>query len=87
MDRHWNDAVSLRLLCDEWRKFHEIAPSGVKILQFCTSQGAVLVKNALKASPQAIRDRVLVVAMAPTDYIKPGMSAEALHYIVKELFM
>jgi hypothetical protein len=25
--------------------------------------------------------------MAPTDYIKPGMSAEALHYIVKELFM
>ncbi|WP_249274151.1 RHS repeat-associated core domain-containing protein [Parachlamydia sp. AcF125] len=72
-----------RLLRREWRKFHETAPPGVKILQFCTSQGAIHVKNGLNASPQAIRNRVFVVAVAPADYIERDRSATAVHYVAK----
>jgi hypothetical protein len=59
-----NTAPALK---DNWTKFHEDNKDhpNRKYLQFCHSQGAIHVNNALDMSDQEIRDRVIVIAIAP----------------------
>lgn len=56
-----------QLLQKEWRKFHEAMRDqpNARLLQICHSQGTIAVKNALTEAPSEIRDRVIVIAIAP----------------------
>jgi hypothetical protein len=55
------------LLQKEWEAFHQANADcpNAKYLQICHSQGAIHVRNALMQSPKEIRDRVIVIAIAP----------------------
>lgn len=68
-----------------WDEFFENAPEGAEFLQFCHSQGAIHVKNALSCYPQARRGRISVVAIAPGAYITPDISSNVIHYISDDL--
>lgn len=68
------------LMCEEMNKFHETAPPELKSLWICTSQSAIHVKNALiRVSPE-VRQRFLIVAIAPAAYISRNLCADVRHY-------
>jgi hypothetical protein len=70
------------LLQQQWIEFalaHADDPSA-KLLQFCHSQGAIHVRNALANAPQAIRDRLIVVAIAPAAIVPDGLCFESHNY-------
>jgi hypothetical protein len=75
-----NTAAELK---DNWTKFHELNLKNPKLkcLQFCHSQGALHVKNALRGCPQEIRDRVIVVAIAPASVIPKDLCYESYNYV------
>jgi hypothetical protein len=54
-----------KLLLETWTDFHtqNVEKPNQKYLQFCHSQGAIHVKNALLRAPQEIRNRIIVVAI------------------------
>lgn len=73
------------LLRENWKTFHilnENSPNA-KYLQFCHSQGALHVRNALAKAPKEIRDRVIVVAIAPATVIQPDLCFQTFNYVCK----
>jgi hypothetical protein len=70
------------LLLENWTKFHEENKNNpdAKYLQFTHSMGNILTKNALLQAPQEIRDRVIVVAIAPAVIIPKGLCYDSFHY-------
>ena len=65
-----------------WNGFFERASANAKFLMICHSQGAIHVRNALLAYPKELRERILVVAIAPAAYIYRETCAQVLHYRV-----
>lgn len=63
-----------------WNSFFEKAISQSKFLMICHSQGAIHVRNALLDYPKELRDRILVIAIAPGGYIYQESCAQVLHY-------
>ena len=72
-------------LQETWTKFHEdnLDRPDAKYLHFCHSQGAIHTKNALRNSPQEVRDRVTVVAIAPATVIPRELCNESYNYASK----
>ncbi len=69
-------------LLKSWQEFanlHKDNP-GKKILQHCHSQGAIHVYNALKSAPQELKDRIIVVAIAPAITIPKAMCYDSFNY-------
>ena len=50
-------------------------------LQFCHSQGAIQVRNALMLYPPELRERIVVVAIAPGAYITQNLCGKVFHYV------
>jgi hypothetical protein len=73
------------LLLENWTVFHKanIDNPQAKFLQFCHSQGAIHVRNALTKAPQEIRDRVIVQAFGPAAVIGDELCFRADHYACK----
>lgn len=73
------------LLIDNWTKFHEENSSNpnAKYLQFCHSQGALHMNNALMQAPPEIRDRVIVVAIAPAKVVPKELCFKSFNYASK----
>jgi len=71
-----------KFLKENWTKFHEehLDDPGAKYLQFCHSQGVAHVNNAGASCPQEIRDRVIVIAIAPATIIPKGVFFDVRHY-------
>ena len=69
----------------EWNAFHQmhIGNSQAKLFQICHSQGAIHVRNALATAPQEIRDRVIVLAIAPAAVISKDLCYESFNYASK----
>ncbi len=78
-----------KLLVENWTRFHEenIHNPGAKYLQFTHSMGNILTKDALQTAPQEIRDRVIVVAIAPAAIIPEGLCHDSFHYASKNDFV
>ncbi len=78
-----------QLLQAEWRKFHEANKDllNAKLLQVCHSQGAIDVKNALIGSPSEIRDRVIVVAIAPAAIVPKRLCFQSYNYASEKDFV
>jgi hypothetical protein len=73
------------LLIQKWCEFHEQNKdkSDAKILHFCHSQGAIHTKNALMHLPEEIRNRVIVVAIAPAVVVPRGLCHASFNYASK----
>lgn len=73
------------LLVQNWTDFHEKNKNNpdAKYLQFCHSQGAIHTKNALRGAPQEIRDRVIVVAIAPAAVVSKKICFKSFNYACK----
>ena len=75
-----------KLLIEEWSEFHERNKTKpqAKYLHFCHSQGAIHTKNALANCPAEIRDRVIVVAIAPAAIITNDLCYRSFNYASKK---
>ena len=63
-----------------WNSFFEKSSANSKFLMICHSQGAIHVRNALLDYPPELRERILVVAIAPAAYIYKETCAKIIHY-------
>ena len=74
-----------RDLKEQWTSFHEENKDRpqVKYLQFCHSQGAIHVRNALADLPEEIRKRVIVVAIAPAAVVPDEICYRSFNYASK----
>jgi hypothetical protein len=81
-----NSPVTQDLLTQQWTEFHEQNKDRpfAKILHFCHSQGALHTKNALLRLPEEIRQRVIVVAIAPAAVVSSDLCYQASNYASKE---
>lgn len=70
----------VRLLHEVWYDFFLHASPYAKILQYCHSQGAIHLRNALASFPEHLRNRILVVAIAPAAYISEKLCGGVRHY-------
>jgi len=72
-------------LLNQWTQFHE-ANKGfprAKLLQFCHSQGAIDVRNTLANALHEIRERVIVVAIAPAAVVPDELCFKSFNYASK----
>lgn len=74
------------LLTETWTAFHKENSDNpkVKYLQFCHSQGAIHVRNALEDAPQEIRSRIKVVSIAPAAIIPAELCFSSINYASKK---
>jgi RHS repeat-associated protein len=70
----------VRQLHKMWNSFFEKSSATAKFLMICHSQGAIHVRNALLDYPPELRERILVVAIAPAAYIYKETCAKVIHY-------
>lgn len=70
----------VRLLHNMWNSFFDKSSANAKFLMICHSQGAIHVRNALLDYPPELRERILVVAIAPAGYIYKETCAKVIHY-------
>lgn len=68
-------------LHEMWDYFFETAGPHERLLQFCHSEGAIQVRNALIRYPENLRRRIIVVAIAPGAYIDQGLCYKTYHYV------
>jgi len=64
-----------------WDGFFDQAPVDALALHFCTSQGTILTKLALKDYPEERRNRLRVIGVAPADYIPRTLCHSVRHYV------
>lgn len=78
-----------RLLQNDWKSFHEanLCRPHAKFLQVCHSQGAIHVRNALENLPEAIRDRVIVIAIAPAAVVPKRLCFKSFNYASEKDFI
>jgi|GEM_PF-5096297 len=78
-----NTAKELR---GKWSAFHErnLGNPNEKLLHYCHSQGAIHTFNALRCCPSEVRDRVIVVAIAPAKIIPREMCHQSFNYASKK---
>lgn len=86
---HGNSPNTSDALINKWSRFHELSANNPneKYLQFCHSQGALHVRNALVNCPPEIRDRVIVVAVAPATIIPADLCYKSFNYASKRDFI
>ena len=68
------------LLLEQWKEFIRKQGSEAKFLQIAHSQGAIHVKNALLAADDTIRERIIVVTIAPGALIPSHLCYAAYNY-------
>jgi hypothetical protein len=74
------------MLEGKWRQFLEANKHrpNARLLQVCHSQGAIHVRNALEHAPPEIRDRVIVVAIAPAAVVPKELCFNSFNYVSKK---
>lgn len=74
-----------KLLQENWLAFHEENKNNphAKYLQNCHSQGVIHVKNALEGIPKEVRERVIVIAIAPATIVPSDLCYKSYNYASK----
>jgi len=70
----------VRLIHQMWNSFFERNSASSKFLMVCHSQGAIHVRNALLDYPPELREKIIVVAIAPGGYVYQETCAQVTHY-------
>lgn len=65
-----------------WNSFFDQSSPNALFLMICHSQGAIHVRNALLDYYPELRERIIVVAIAPAAYIYENTCAQVFHYRV-----
>lgn len=70
---------------ENWKNFYENNKDNpeAKYLQFCHSKGAIEIRNELYKTSQEIRDRIIVVAIAPAVVVPSNLCYESYNYVSK----
>jgi hypothetical protein len=68
-------------LLEQWLDFAEKCDHD-RLLQLCTSRGAIEVHNALKLLPDAVRQRIIVITIAPACLIPAELAYKVVNLIV-----
>ncbi|MBS0604727.1 MAG: hypothetical protein JSS60_06795 [Verrucomicrobia bacterium] len=68
-------------LLEQWQDFFETDESN-RLLQFCTSRGAIEVNTALHILPEHLRQRIIVIAVAPACLIKRQMAYKVVNLVI-----
>ncbi len=71
-----------RLLVQKWGEFFAQRPSEEKYLQICTSRGAVDVVAALRLMPETLRNRIIVISLAPAYIVEEDLCYKAFNFMV-----
>lgn len=74
--------ITSNLLLENWTLFHEENRDNpaAKYLQFCHSQGSIHTVNALKRASSEIRDRLIIVAIAPAKLVPKELCYQSYNY-------
>ncbi|MEX0962287.1 MAG: hypothetical protein WDZ28_05480 [Simkaniaceae bacterium] len=72
---------------DDWHLLFTIFGPEVKILQYCHSHGATHVKNALLTSSEEVRQRIIVLAIAPAEIIPRKLCFQSYNYMSRRDFV
>lgn len=72
--------ATLQLL-EQWQDFFE-KDDQHRLLQICTSRGAIEVENALLQLPKALQQRIIVISIAPACLIDPQNAYKALNLVI-----
>ena len=77
--------ITADLLIENWTQFHERNKDNpnAKYLQITHSMGNILAKAALQRAPAEIRERVIILAIAPAVVIPKGLCHKSFHYASK----
>lgn len=63
----------------KWNNFFSMASKHGIYLQYCHSEGVNNVRNALMSYPEELRNRIIVVAIAPSVYIDKKYCSSVMH--------
>lgn len=74
------DTPAIYYLHEMWNDFFTRSSSTAMSLQICHSQEAIHVRNGLLCYPEELRERILVVAIAPVAYIYNETCMKVSHY-------
>jgi hypothetical protein len=77
----------VKLLKDKWNHFIDMYGPDVKILVVCHSGGAIHVKNALATSHPDVRQKIIVVAIAPAVIVPDELCYSSDNYVSKRDFV
>lgn len=69
---------------EQWDQFIATQGPDAKFLQICHSGGCGIVRNALQASPKEVRDRIIVLAIAPSVIIPRDLCYESSNYVSRQ---
>jgi len=72
-----------RILADKYAEFAAKYPSGAPYLQTSHSQGAAVVKHALKMSKPAVQQRIISVTIGPAQIIPSSLCLQSYNYVSK----
>ncbi len=75
------------LLLRQWKRFAETHKSEEKYLQICHSGGAIHTKNALYLASKSLRDKIIVVAIAPGEIVPRSLCYRSYNYASKRDFI
>ncbi|PJD93788.1 MAG: type IV secretion protein Rhs, partial [Parachlamydia sp.] len=74
----------VRQLHKMWNSFFERSAANAQFLMICHSQGVIHVMNSLLDYPPELRERIIIVAIAPGGYIYEECCARVTHVRVKK---
>jgi hypothetical protein len=77
----------VQLLKNKWNHLIESYGPHAKFLEICHSGGADHLKNALLTSSESIRQRIIVLAIAPSVIIPNELCFRSFNYISKQDFV
>lgn len=72
---------------DEWHSFFSVSGPKAKFFQLCHSHGATHVKNALLTSPTEVRQRIIVLAIAPAEIVPRKLCFQSYNYMSRRDFV
>ena len=74
-----------KMLKEDWEQFHQdnLKKPNAKLLTICYSGGCIETDNALLTSPKEVRDRVIVIAIAPGRIISNKICFKSVNYVSK----
>lgn len=71
---------AVKNLQTRWSAHFNAAGPNSYLFHVCHSEGAIITRNALKSYPEELRQRIIVIAIAPGAYINDKYAYQVTHY-------
>lgn len=74
------DTKASKDLRNRWDAYFKVAGPLAYLIHYCHSEGAIITRNALLRYPEELRQRIIVIAIAPGAYIDDKYAHQVTHY-------